>query len=111
MKLTLQERILVDELLPNEGKYANLVEVRKIRELLPFTSEEMKEFGIKGLPDGRMQWKVDHNSATYLVDIAMTEWITVTIQTKLREMELDGKLPFHFLTLYEKFIVMYQDLV
>ncbi len=107
MRLTLHERLVLAEYIPFEGRYADMVEVRKIKELLAFTPDEMQEFEVKYEGGG-----VRFNAAkaiTYLKDIPMTEWITVQIQTALRTREAEGKIREQDLTLYEKFIVQYTN--
>jgi hypothetical protein len=112
MNLNLYERLAVLEYIPRNGHYADMVEVRKINELLSFTPEEIKEFDIRvGITqDGRPTFNWDEQkSASYLKDIPFTEWITTTVQTALRNIEAKGELPIQHLTLYEKFIKLYEN--
>jgi hypothetical protein len=112
MNLNLFERLAVREYIPQKGFLADMKEVRVIKELLAFTGEEIKEFEIKEavLADGRPIYDWDHvKSQTYFVDIPFTQWITEKVRTGLRNAELEGKLPIEHLTLYEKFIELYQN--
>lgn len=107
MKLTIHERLVLAEYIPYEGHYADMVEVRKINELLAITPEEMQEFDVK-YEGGKVRYDIG-KAITYLKDIPMTEWITVQVQTALRNREAEGKIREHDLTLYEKFIVQYTN--
>lgn len=112
MKLNLYERLAVKMYIPQEGFYADMKEVRVIKELLAFTGEEVQTFAIKEavLADGRPIYDWDRpKSQTYFVDIPFTQWITGKIQTALRNTEAEGKLPIEHLTLYEKFITLYEN--
>lgn len=109
MKLTLRERQVLKMILPTEGHFSDLVEYRKLKELLDFTVEEVKEFDIQFFQNGQITWN-HAKAATYLKDIACTEWVTTEIQSILRNREREGKLLEQELTLYEKFIVYYNNL-
>ena len=69
----------------------------------------MDEFSIKFFQNGVIQFDVV-KAATYLKDIACTEWITTEIQRILMEKERTGKLFDEELTLYEKFVEYYNNL-
>lgn len=112
MNLNLYERLAVMEYVPQKGCYADMAEVRVIKELLAFTGEEIKEFDIKDaiLPDGRPTVDWDTLKAqTYFKDIPFTQWITAKVQTELRNREANGELPLNHLTLYEKFVKLYEN--
>ena len=108
MKLTLRERTVLKSILPIDGHYADLVEYRKLKELLDFTAEEVEEFEIQFFQEG-IKWNAI-KSATYLRDIACTEWVTNKIQSILGKLEDDGSLLESQLTIYEKFIKYYNNL-
>lgn len=106
MKLFLVERMLILELIPTEGDYATLKEVRKTREMLSLTPEENKKFNIER-KDGIMTW--DSPGTTYEKDIPLSEWATTTIQEELRRRNTEKKLDDRIFPLYEKFIVAYDQ--
>jgi hypothetical protein len=104
MKLSLAERLLVKELLPKEDDWAGVKEIRKAREILSFTPEEMEKYGI--VQEGQMiKWSVDGNS--YESDLPMSEWITTQIQEVLRKKNKEKKLSERDISVYQKFIVDY----
>jgi hypothetical protein len=109
MKLTLLERNILAQLLPTEGHYSDMNEVRKLKSYLTYTSEEMKQFQMEVLPDGRLNWKDTEDSILYLADIPCTEWVTNTIQTILTNLEQRGQLKEYQMTLYEKFVKYYNN--
>jgi hypothetical protein len=108
MKLTIPERVYLTEYIPVEGKYATLLELRVARETLSFNAEEVAEYEIKEYPDGRVEFN-QQKAVTYLSEIPMTDWLTHTVQNKLIQAEKEGKLPFVHLTIYEKFVINYNN--
>lgn len=107
MKLTIGERIAALDLIPAEGDYPALVEYRKIKELIPFSGEEIEEYEIK-FDGGGVRWNFV-KAVVYLKDIPFTEWMTRKMQDILREKNVRGALKEIELTLYEKFVVFYQN--
>jgi hypothetical protein len=104
MKLALSERLVALELLPKEDDWAGVKEIRKAREILSFTPEEMKKYSI--IQEGQMvKWSVEGNS--YEVDLPMSEWITTQIQDVLRKKNKEKKLSERDIPIYQKFIVDY----
>ncbi len=107
MKLFLVERMLLLELLPTEGDYAALKELRKTREMLGPTADEVKEFNVKQEADGVVSWDPKANSVER--DIPLSEWATTTFQEELRKRNTEKKLDNRTFSLYEKFIVAYDQ--
>ena len=107
MKLHISERIMLLEFLPKEGDYAALRELRKAREALAFTPEEKQMIGF--IQEGGIaRWDAEKGSSL-IVDIPLSEWTTTTIQEELRKRNKEKKLTERELTLYEKFIVAYDQ--
>lgn len=105
MKLLIPERLSLMELIPRKDDYPMLCEYRKIRELLPFTDEEIKEYAIK-IDDKGVTW--DYGKAViYLKDIPCTEAITNKIKTILLDLEHSHELKDAQLTLFEKFVTFF----
>ncbi len=106
MKFFLVERMLLLELLPTEGDYAALKELRKTREMLGLTADEEKKFNVKH-EDGMMTWNPEGNSVER--DIPLSEWATTTFQEELRKRNTEKKLDNRTFSLYEKFVVAYDQ--
>jgi hypothetical protein len=110
MLLNIPERITLFDILPKEGHYADVVTLRRAREVLSLTAEEVKEINYReeAKGDGRMAF-FDVNKAIVIAkDIPIDEWTTRTIQTILSKMEKDGKLSEKFVPLFEKFVINYE---
>lgn len=106
MKLLIQERLLLLDMLPKEGDWASLKEVRRARETLSITAKEKEEYQITY--DGS-QYKWNVKGQSYLKDLPMSEWMTATIQDELRDRNKKKKLQEREMSLYEKFIVAYDQ--
>ena len=94
------------EMLPREWNYADYKEVHKARMILSFTDEELKRYQIHKEGDN-LKWSSD--GAGYVIDLPLSEWVTTTIQEKLRELNNKKKLTDNHVILYEKFIVEYDQ--
>lgn len=102
MKLTVLERITTLNILPPEGNFLTLKIVRKLREALSFTEEELKTFEI--VQEGhRITWNstADTSGGT---EIPIGEKATDLIVTALKKLDQEGKLTEQHVSLYEKFI-------
>lgn len=106
MKLSIVERLLLLEMLPKQGDFAALKELRQAKEVVSFTGAELVEHEIVN-DNGRVSWKVE--SDEYEIDIPLSAWITSQIQDQLRKLNDEKKLQDNHFTLYEKFIVSYDQ--
>ena len=93
-------------LLPVAGTYAALKAIRRAREMISFTPEEILAFEIT-TADGKTQWSTAKASAQ-VPDIPVEEYITNIIRDKLVEINKKEKLTEAQLSIYDKFVVMYQ---
>jgi len=107
MKLTLMERLVALEMLPREGDWAGMKEVRKSREVLTFTAEEMEKFEVKQVEGGFVTWNGEGQA--YITDLPLSEWATTNIQEALRKKNQDKKLTERDMPIYQKFIVDYDQ--
>ena len=74
--------------------------------MISFTPDEIKVFEIT-TTDGRTQWSTAKASAQ-IPDIPVEEYITNIIRDKLVEINKKEKLTEAQLSIYDKFVVMYQ---
>jgi hypothetical protein len=111
MKLEVHERLAILSLLPKESDYAGLKSLRVARENLSFTSEEEKFIELRSATNskGESQLLWDTQKALDAVrDIPLDEYVTSTIRKALATMEKQKKLTEEYLSIYEKFVVMYK---
>jgi len=111
MKLEVHERIALLSILPKEGDYAALKTIRRAREMISFTPEEIKFYeltnsiGEDGKPN--TSWSAA-KAQEQIKDVPVDEFTTNLIRTELSRMNDKKKLNEQFLSLYEKFVIMYQ---
>lgn len=111
MKLEVHERLALLNILPKEGDYAALKTLRRAREMISFTSEEISFYEIvnRQNPDGTTQtsWSAIR-AAEKIKEVPVDEYTTNLIRDKLSSMSKNHKLTDEYYSLYEKFVVMYQ---
>jgi len=111
MKLDIPERLSLLELLPKEGDFAALTNIRRAREMISVTPEELKEVGAttEVMSDGSS--RILYNPAKVaelIVDIPVDEYITNVIRDKLAELNRTKKLIDKYYSLFDKFIMTYK---
>ena len=106
MKLEVHERIVLLELLPKEGDYAGMKAIRRAREMIGFTPEERDFFELRN-DGGQIQWNTLRASEK-IGDIPVDEYITNLIRDALSALNKKKGLEDKHMSLFEKFIVMYQ---
>ncbi len=100
MKLNTFERLILLNILPQEGDFTTLKIVRKLRETLSFSEEEHK----------RLQFKQDGEQVKWLTegdiekDINLGEKATDIVVSTLKKLNEQKKLKDEHYSLYEKFI-------
>jgi len=105
MKLTIIERIALLGLLPAENNFVTLKIIRKLKEDLSFSEDEIKQFEIKAEND-RMFWnvKVENNLMPDGKEIAIGEKASDIIVEALKKLDESKKLAERHVSLYEKFV-------
>ena len=100
MKLTVKERVVLANILPEQGDITSLKQVRVLREALSFTDKENKEFEV--IVEGPMiKW---NDEKIRLVEIPITEMMTKIIARKLRDLNKTKKLRDDMISLWDKFV-------
>lgn len=98
MKLTLSERYVLPEILPQEGSLAEQEMVKTICEKAQPTDEEKERFGI--LQDGAtIHWNPSIDNST---EIGFTEAETALIKTAVLQLDKDKKVTQRNLSLCRK---------
>jgi hypothetical protein len=111
MRLEVHERLALLNILPKEGDYAALKTIRRAREMISFTPEEIKLYGLNsGVgADGKPQTSWDtKKAAENIKDCPIDEYTINVIRDALQEISKKKKLTDEYYSLYEKFIIMYQ---
>lgn len=108
MLLEVFERFSLLELLEkDEDHYATLKTLRRAREMITFTPDEVKTLGLRQNAQGALEW--DTRKATGMArDLPVDEWTTNYIRSVLVNLEQLGKLKERYVSLYEKFITDYR---
>jgi len=101
MKLNVLERIVVLNLLPAEGSFANLKLLRVAKEELSFDEKEHKLLNFTQTEEQTM-WNQDANIPDK--DVKIGEIITAMLTKKLKEMDEKEELKEEHYSIYEKFM-------
>ena len=101
VQLNLGERFALLEILPAEGNFATLKIVRKLREMLSLTEEEIGEYNVKQ-EDNNLMWDAD--KALLEKEFEFGEFAEKQVTDKLKELDTENKLTERHYSLYEKFI-------
>jgi hypothetical protein len=108
MELSFPERLAVLSILPQESDYATLRIGWRARILLAPTDQETKEFEIK--QDGtQVRWNPE-KAKSYTPDIPLDDSIITLIRQTLIELDHKKKLNTGTYSIYEKFVMGYQQL-
>lgn len=108
MLLTVPERLVLLELLPKEENYAGMREISRTRAHLSISGEEAKEIEYR-MEGNMLRWNAE-KAAQHLKDVPMGEWMTDTLREILREMNKNHKISEREMTIYEKFVIDYEQL-
>lgn len=106
MRLSVQERFKLLELIPEKSTYAGVKEFIRANALLTLTEEEAEELDVKFV-DGMIQFNPE-KAMGLIVDVPMGEWMTNIFRTVLREKDHEGDLQPAEASLFEKFIMDYE---
>lgn len=127
MKLLVPERIILQGILPKEGDFITLKLVRKLREALSFSEEEIKLLGftyefscpkckqvifspaplncgtcnVAMVVGGNIRWKQENDPSK---DVYMGSKAKELCVSALKELDQKKKLTEQFMELFEKFI-------
>src|SRR3990167_591510 len=111
MRLEVHERLALLTLLPAEGDYAALKTIRRAKEMLSFTPDEMNFYEIKNVPgaDGKLQtqWS-SAKAAEEIKDCPVDEYTMNVIRDRLADLSKRKKLTEQYMSVYEKFVVAYK---
>ena len=105
MKLTIQERIALLQILPKEGDFVTLKILQELRAVLGFSEEDYKTFEIVQEND-RVSWGKE---GVKEIELEIGDKAKEIIKDALSELDKNKKLqPEHF-GVYEKFVQDKED--
>lgn len=101
--LRIEERLVLLELLPKTGNFLTLKSLRRGRERLALSDEEIKKFKVKISEDrNTVRWDVE--AAKETTNISFSDSINDIIISTLKKLNNDNTLEEKHFSLYEKFI-------
>ena len=101
MELKVFDRIMLLNILPKEGDYRTLKQLRLFREALAFTDEENAALAFEDDGAGMIQWKTESDMP---VEIAIAPPVREAIVTVLKRLDAQKKLREDQMGLYERFM-------
>ena len=117
VKLNLKERIALITVLPKEGSFKVVARTEELKKKLLFTEEEDKKHGIIYTNDGRVlfnpsQFQGKENARQLTQDYVLKtrkefdigETVEDEIESILKKLDNDKKLPADYISLYEMFV-------
>ena len=100
MRLSVQERFALLDLLPQQGDYMTLKIVRQLREELSFSEEEHEALKFSPVAEGRVTWE---SSADPLKEFAFGRTQERVIKDVLEKVDKAKNLKMDHFSVYEKF--------
>jgi len=104
MKLTILERLLIGNLFPPDGrKMAFQKAVRVIRDKVGLTAEELEEYKVEEMGDGRVTWDMKLPQEKE-IEISNAEIGMISTELKEKDEAKPPGLLVDHVSLYEKFV-------
>ena len=98
LKLNVSERFAIIGILPQKADYAGLKELRKLREKLSLTDDEVKEFEFKT----NEQVSTWNSKKDREVEVRVGEIVAEMVKTVLKDLNSKKELTERHMTLFEK---------
>jgi len=134
VKLTVIERIVLQNILPQEGDFITLKLIRKLREALSFSEKEIAEIDFKNYwqcskcqkeelsaeavkcgdcdvymqPAGKVNWN-DEKAKKVVKDVFMGDKMLALCSSTLKKLSDEQKLTEQHMSLFEKFTKAEED--
>lgn len=100
MKLDVRERLVLLSVLPQEGNFITLKVLRKLKEVLSFSEEEIKQYNFVQNED-KVTWD---DKAEQSKEIEIGEKAIDIIKEALKKLDEQKKLRDEHFSIYEKFM-------
>lgn len=91
IKLTLAERITLQQILPTQGSYIDNIVAEALGKKLQLTQPELDQYGITALPGGMIGWNEAGTKASFSLEL--TEREQAMVKTSLEVADASKKLP------------------
>lgn len=102
MKLNIVDRLVLMQILPQQGNAKTLKLVKEFHGFLGLSDEELKDFEVKqDAKTGRINWNVEKEKDK---EVEINKKINDLIVKSFERMNNEEKLPMEYLEVYEKFI-------
>lgn len=101
ISLNILERIVVLGILPSENDIITMKIIRKLKEDVGFTEDEIIKWNIK-LNEGNITWNAGENSVEREYDFGIKS--IEIISNALKELDKKKKITERHLSLYDKFV-------
>lgn len=102
MKLTVGERIQLQQILPAKGNIVNLRILEDLRKKLSFTEKEIKEYKVKQVEGtNSITW---NNKGTVPKEIEIGDQAKEIIVKELKALSDKEQLTLQYISIYDKFI-------
>ena len=106
MRLEVHERIALLSILPTKGDYAGLKTIRRAREMISFSPDEIKFYELVQ-DGGQTKWSTA-KASEQIKDVPVDEYTTNVIREKLAELNTKDELTEQYMSVYEKFVIDYR---
>lgn len=91
VKLTLAERITLQQILPTQGSYIENIVAEALAKKLQLTQPELDQYGVTALPGGMIGWNEAGTKATFTIEVTDREYNMVKLA--LETADASKKLP------------------
>lgn len=107
--ISLAEKLILPDLLPQEGSYQHMIARRDLLKKLEITQSDVKTFDIKAEPlqDGsnKVVFKFNEAGSKHSEKLPLTELESNMLKTRFTELDAQKKLPGFLIDLYEAICV------
>ena len=103
VSLTVAERFVIQQLLPEKANFINMKLLRVLREDLTLSEEERTAVELKATEDGRITWNGE-KAAECIKDVPFESKAIVMVIDALTKLDKDEALEPNHLSVYEKFV-------
>jgi hypothetical protein len=110
MQLDVRERISLGTLLQElsqKGDYAGLKTLRRAKDMVSFSPDEVKLYELKEVAPNQWNWNGEA-AAKNVKDVPVDEFTTNLVRSRLAELNQDHEILEQYLSLYEKFVIAYK---
>jgi hypothetical protein len=107
-ELSVEERILLFGILPQESDYRSMLEIKDFRTLITFNEEETRNYDITVLesPEGQMRVTFNKEAAVgHIKEYDISPRVAAVINEQLEKLDKERKVTDQLLGLFEKFLL------